>query len=103
MVLYAYDPGHYPPPQSRNIRFKKMTREQFEQWLDTVDSNHDGYISRKELYAALDTLGLHFKTWKSWRAMKRCDKNHNHAIDLGLERKKLIDYAEKRWHIIVTN
>jgi Ca2+-binding EF-hand superfamily protein len=80
-----------------------MTREQFEKWLDSVDSNNDGYISRSELYAALATLGLNFKTWKTWRAMKRCDRNHNHVIDPGLERKKLIDYAEKRWHIIVTN
>lgn len=109
MVLFAYDPGHHPDrdinsrSNQGNNGFKKMTREQFEKWLDSVDSNNDGYISRNELYAALASLGVHFKTWKTWRAMKRCDTNHNHVIDPGFERKKLIDYAQKRWGIIITN
>jgi hypothetical protein len=53
------------------------------------------------IYTALDILGLHFKTWKSWRAVKKYDRNHNHVIDPGTERKKLIYYAEKRWRFTV--
>jgi Ca2+-binding EF-hand superfamily protein len=95
--------GISPKHNPGNSRFKKMTQEEFNKWLDCVDSNHDGYISQKELYAALATLGLNFKRWKIWRMMKRCDDNGNKVIDPGLEREKLIDYAAKHWNIIVTN
>ncbi|KAF3339477.1 calmodulin-like protein [Carex littledalei] len=84
------------PPQ-------KITREQFKQWLDEVDTNCDGYISWNELYGALQVLGLKNKRWKVWRAMRKIDLNHNKVIDIGKERDMLVDYAEKHWGIIKTD
>ncbi|KAJ3677000.1 hypothetical protein LUZ60_002724 [Juncus effusus] len=95
------NPTHVNPTHVRpNRRFNKMTKEQFIKWLDDVDSNKDGVISRQELYDALKVLGFHFKTWRAWRAMKKIDMNHNGVIDPGLEMKKLIEYAGKLGIII---
>ncbi|KAJ4760975.1 hypothetical protein LUZ62_071350 [Rhynchospora pubera] len=98
MVLTATGPGQNPASKSK--RTTKMTREQFRQWLDKIDLNDDGFISWNELYAALLVLGLKFKTWKVWRAMRKIDLNHNNVIDIGKERDLLVEYAEKHWGII---
>ena len=91
------------PPYNKSKHPQKLTREQFKDWLEEVDTNNDGYISWNELYGALQVLGLKWKTWKVWRAMKKVDLNHNKVIDPGKERDMLVDYAEKYWGIIQTD
>ncbi|KAF3339478.1 polcalcin Cyn d 7-like protein [Carex littledalei] len=101
MTIECSDPGHHPHRLFHHNHFKRMTREEFDKWLDDVDSNKDGMISQKELYAALKVLGLHMKTLKSWIAIKAVDRNRNKVIDGSVERKLLVDYAAKHWGIIV--
>jgi len=103
MTIDTSDPGHHPHRLFHHNRFKRMTPEEFDKWLDDVDSNKDGMISQKELYAALKVLGLHMKTWKSWISIKAVDRNHNKVIDGSVERKLLVDYAAKHWGNIVRN
>ena len=100
MAIGISDPGHNP--HHHPLRFK--TREEFDQWLNDVDSNKDGVISQKELHDALKVLGLHMKTLKAWMARKSVDRNHNKVIDIdgSAERKLLVDYAAKHWGIIVS-
>ncbi|KAF3339476.1 polcalcin Cyn d 7-like protein [Carex littledalei] len=101
MTIECSNPGHHPHFLLRHKRFTKMTREEFDKWLDAVDSNRDGKITQEELYAALKVLGLHLKTLKAWIAIKAIDRNHNKVIDGNAERELLIDYAAKHWDIIV--
>ena len=91
--MVVYDPGHSSP----------MTEQQFRVWLQKVDVNGDGRISRQELQDALRVLGMNCTKWKAWRAKKNADLNHNNYIDGEPEIKKLIDYAAKRWGIVVRN
>jgi len=81
---------------------KKMTREEFKEWLKCVDSNGDGCISKEELRAALKGLGMSFTSWKSWRAMVHADLDRSNSIQGEKEIEELIKYAQKRWGIIVT-
>ncbi|KAJ3705032.1 hypothetical protein LUZ61_008737 [Rhynchospora tenuis] len=97
MPINNGNPGH-----SSVLHSKKMTPEEFDKWLDHIDSNGDGNISRKELHGALKELGLKWKTWKSWWAIKKVDLNHNKVIDGKTERKLLYDYAAKYWGITVS-
>ena len=81
---------HVQNPPFNNFKpSQKITREQFKQWLDEVDINNDGYISWNELYGALQVLGLKYKTWKVWGAMRKIDLNHNKVIDIGKEKDML--------------
>jgi len=86
------------------MRGKKMmmTKEEFRQWLKSIDSNHDGHISMDELRAALKGLGMNFTAWKAWRAMVHADLNRNNSVEGDDEIEELIKYAAKRWGIIVT-
>ena len=95
MTLFDSNPGHNP-------RFK--TREEFDKWLNDVDSNKDGVINQKELHDALKALGLHLATFRAWIARISVDRNHNKVIDIdgSVERKLLVDYAAKYWGIIVS-
>ncbi|KAK1263016.1 hypothetical protein QJS04_geneDACA021743 [Acorus gramineus] len=77
-----------------------MTEEQFLKWLNDIDTNHDGMISKKELRKALHDLGLHFTRWRAGRAMARGDLNHNHFIDGDKEFEKLIAFAKNHWGIV---
>ncbi|KAK1315423.1 hypothetical protein QJS10_CPA06g02353 [Acorus calamus] len=77
-----------------------MTEQQFVQWLDDIDTNKDGMISKEELRKALHDLGLHFTRWKAGRGMAHGDLNHNHYIDGHEELEKLIAYAKNRWGIV---
>ena len=94
------NPGHNPRPHP--LRFK--TREEFDKWLNDVDSNKDGVISQKELHDALKALGLHLATFRAWIARISVDRNHNKVIDINEsdERKLLADHAAKHWGIIVS-
>ncbi|KAK1263017.1 hypothetical protein QJS04_geneDACA021740 [Acorus gramineus] len=77
-----------------------MTEQQFMQWLNDIDTNHDGMISKEELHKALHDLGLHFTHWKAGRGMLHGDLNHNRYIDGDEELQKLIAYAKNRWGIV---
>jgi Ca2+-binding EF-hand superfamily protein len=100
MTMRDTNPGH-PPPQNHD-KFKWMTQEEFEKWLDKVDLNNDGYINHKELRIALKQLGLKHGAWKAWRAMRAVDRNRNNVIDASTdERKLLIEHAAKHWGIRV--
>ncbi|KAJ0974962.1 hypothetical protein J5N97_016927 [Dioscorea zingiberensis] len=80
----------------------QMSEQQFRKWLTTVDVNGDGRISRKELQDALRVLGLRCTRWKSWRAFVHADLNKNKHIEGESEIEELIEYARKRWGILVS-
>ena len=80
---------------------KRLSMKEFEELLDRVDTNGDGLISQKELEEALRELGLHFTSWKAWRARRHADINKNRYIDGESERRALIDVLRERWGIVV--
>ncbi|ONK67249.1 uncharacterized protein A4U43_C06F18180 [Asparagus officinalis] len=79
----------------------QMTREEFKKWLESMDGDGDGQVSKSELRAALKGLGMHFTRWKTWRAMSRADLNHNKKVDSEQEIDELIKYAAIHWGILV--
>lgn len=93
---------HFHPSSNIDVVGGKMTEQQFRKWLKTVDVNGDRLISRRELRDALRALGLRCTCWKSWRAMVHADLNRNKHIDGELEIEELIEYAKKRWGILVS-
>ncbi|KAJ0974965.1 hypothetical protein J5N97_016930 [Dioscorea zingiberensis] len=84
-----------------------MTKTAFREMLKKVDSNGDGQISRKELREALRELGLNYNWfrmwWNAWGAMSHVDLNRNKHVDGDREIELLIDYAQKKWGINITN
>jgi Ca2+-binding EF-hand superfamily protein len=62
MTIRDSNPGH--PSHQNHDKFKRMTQEEFEKWLDRVDLNYDGNINQKELRIALKQLGLKHGAWK---------------------------------------
>jgi len=80
---------------------KTMTREEFKEWLKSIDSNGDGCISKDELRAELKRLGMSFTSWKAWRAMVHADLDRNNSIEGEQEIEELIKYAQNHWGITV--
>ena len=78
-----------------------MSEQEFRAWLQKVDVNGDGRISRQELKDALRVIGMNCAWWKAWRAKKYADLNHNNYIDGEQEIKELIQHAAERWGIVV--
>ncbi|KAJ0977593.1 hypothetical protein J5N97_013067 [Dioscorea zingiberensis] len=80
---------------------RKMTKQEFMQWLKDVDLNGDGGISRKELRCALKAMNQKFAWFKAWRAMRHADLNKNGVIKGGNEEEALFAYARERLGIVV--
>ncbi|KAH7652835.1 EF-hand-containing protein [Dioscorea alata] len=83
--------------QTAAVDEKRMSKEQFKEWLKTVDVDGDGKISKQELTNALRALGLHFSGWKAGRGIVHADLNKNKHVDGDKEISALIAYANKRW------
>ena len=99
MVFYPFSKS-ISQATTKPIR-KKISMKEFEELLDRVDTNRDGCVSQKELREALRELGLHFTTWKAWRARRHADANKNRCIDGETERSALIEFLRDRWGIVV--
>lgn len=79
----------------------KMTVSQFTKWLDNLDGNGDGVISKAELEKAIKGMGLWFSSYKTKQAMAAADFNDNGIIDTDEEFKQLIEYAQKHWGLTI--
>ncbi|KAI0494837.1 hypothetical protein KFK09_024982 [Dendrobium nobile] len=90
---------HFCPPVT--YQDNQLTAQEFKEWLKSIDLNGDGLISRKELRDGLRALGMNSTPWKAWRALVHADLNHNKHIDGDKEVEELVNYARKRWGIIV--
>ncbi|OAY66006.1 hypothetical protein ACMD2_04882 [Ananas comosus] len=86
---------------TRTVYFGKwpITEEEFREWLQQLDRNKDGRISKEELAAGLQTLGLRCKRWRAWWAMKKNDADNSGYIDTESEIQKLVEHARKHWGI----
>ena len=91
MVLFKYQ------GQTAASDGKGMSKEQFMEWLKTMDLDGDGKISKQELRAALRAQGQHFTTLKTWRAFSHADLNKNKYVDGDKEISALIAHANKHW------
>ncbi|KAJ0977622.1 hypothetical protein J5N97_013096 [Dioscorea zingiberensis] len=80
---------------------RRMTKQQFMQWLKDVDLNGDGDISRKELRYALKALRQKFAWFKAWRAMHHADLNKNGVIKGSNEEEALFAYVQERLGIVI--
>lgn len=99
MVLYRTAPVPANPQAGSD---KRMTVQQFKQWIKSIDRDGDGMISRQELRDALRTLGMSCTRWKAWCALVNADLNHNKHIDGDAEVEEFVRYAAKSWGIIVS-
>lgn len=79
----------------------KMTVKKFTEWLEGLDGNGDGVISRSELEKGIKGLGLWFSKYKTKQAMAAADFNDNGIIDTDEEFKQLIEYAQKHWGLTI--
>lgn len=80
---------------------KRMSVKEFEEWLENLDKNGDGVISKVELEEALKSIGLKFTNWKAKQAMSSVDANNNGFIDTDVELKEVIEYAQKHWGLTI--
>ncbi|KAL5992787.1 hypothetical protein ACLOJK_013706 [Asimina triloba] len=80
---------------------RKLTLKEFKEWVKGLDTNNDGVISREELKELPHALGLRFRRWRAWRAMRHADLNCNSVIDGDAELRELAIYAQKRWGLVV--
>ncbi|XP_061343603.1 calcium-binding protein CML39-like [Gastrolobium bilobum] len=76
-----------------------MTLQQFKQWLKTsFDTNRDGQISKAELSKALRQSGVLFSSWKSNKALKFADTDHDGFIEEN-EFNNLSQFVEKNFNV----
>ncbi|XXG40548.1 hypothetical protein AAC387_Pa01g1236 [Persea americana] len=80
----------------------KMTVSGFSDWLQHMDRNDDGIISKPELQKAVKSLGVWFTNWKAKKAMAAADFNDNTVIDTDEELQQLIMYAQKHWGLTIS-
>ena len=76
-----------------------MTLEQFKRWLKTsFDTNGDGRINKAELRRGVRHNGGLIASWRSGRAFKSADTNHDGFIDEN-EFKNLVQFADKHFNV----
>ena len=79
-----------------------MTLQQFKQWLKTsFDKDGDGRLSKSELREAFRFSAGLFATWKSDRALRYADADHDGFIDEN-EFRNLAQFAEKHLNVRIT-
>ncbi|XP_058075586.1 uncharacterized protein LOC131224015 [Magnolia sinica] len=67
--------AHHPPAAEASL-------EEAKAWLESIDTNKDGVISKQELVAALQKLNVWFPGFRSWLAIKNADFDGNDMLDL---------------------
>jgi calmodulin len=75
-----------------------MTMEEFKEWLQKLDTNKDGQLSREELQKALRKRGV--GRVAAFRSIRHADKDRNGFIDEA-EVENLISLAHKNFGIRV--
>ncbi|KAI3504818.1 hypothetical protein L1887_26546 [Cichorium endivia] len=80
----------------------EMTMTEFKKFMNTLDTNQDGCISRDELRQAVRNNGGWFATWKANRGMKSADANGNGFIDKE-EIPNLAEFAQKEFNIRIVS
>ncbi|KAF9599938.1 hypothetical protein IFM89_001973 [Coptis chinensis] len=81
------------------LSHRQLSLEQFQQWIQGLDTDRDGRISKQELVEGLRGQGLWFKHWRAQRALSHVDKNSNGFVDGDFEFCELLEYAKEHWGI----
>lgn len=79
-----------------------MSVSEFTNWLECMDGNGDGVITKPELQKAVKRLDLWFANWKTKKAMDAADVNDDTLIDTDEEFQQLILYAQKHWGLTIS-
>ncbi|KAL5714178.1 hypothetical protein ACHQM5_016173 [Ranunculus cassubicifolius] len=80
---------------------RQSSLEQFRQWVERIDTDGDGRISKQEFVEAMRGQGLWFKHWRANRAFAHVDKNFNGLVDGDYEIRELLQYAQKHWGLVI--
>ncbi|KAH7679567.1 EF-hand-containing protein [Dioscorea alata] len=83
-----------------------MSKEEFKNWLKSLDRDGDGKLEIKDLRRATrDMLVLNFSFYKAWRAMQAADLNGDGYIHLDNdgEVQALMNYARNKWGIVIND
>ncbi|KAL5992782.1 hypothetical protein ACLOJK_013701 [Asimina triloba] len=90
-------PAHLPFAPDHGLAASEVKR-----WIQSVDKDKDGRISKEELQAALKGLKLWFTRHRSGRAMKKADKDCNGFIDSVEEFKEFENFVREHWEAIIS-
>ncbi|MDG6100468.1 EF-hand domain-containing protein, partial [Alteromonas sp. ZYF713] len=98
-MVHLHIHNYRPIPEDNK---REMKLQEFEKFLETLDTDRDGCISSEELRQAIRKNGGWFATWKAKRAVKSADVNGNGVIDKG-EISKLVALAEKELNVRIVS